>query len=472
MDPVEQVSIDTTQPEVNQVSANPNAVGDPAPSSDTAQKLASKTSFGLGDIVGKTPTELYQMYTQGQEQGIRQDAAAQLDRQASIGNVKAITDLANQKLGPLNLAEVQKLAQFPKTDPGSVVESAYAKQYMNRAYNAAFNIQDTWMDEAMEKMPDQVAKTKAIAEDKLTQREYAETVANRLADVKANQPFIEHLGGMVESMVPFYNPLKLQAAMEAVDGSLIGSILPGENLYQKTRALLRMPFPEFKDKFDAVVDQLKGTHLHLAQQFVEAVLGMSTSDRVINDVMPLVDTTVVAAPLIDSARLFNQMRTGFRQGVRGGRPPGPDPARTADKFGDAAEAAVQTVPPNLRADINGVYRPTAQPFVRTGKDPISRATDSLPTGLKADKDVFSDDAVQTGSLSRELVTRIEAQFDNSATNIVDTIVNTAKVQRTGLQEATETQVRKVLEEVRNSNPTIRNMILDIGSPITNPVSGK
>src|SRR5258705_9530323 len=134
----------------------PLVVGGESPptySSSTLESRSTRFKYGLGDLLQKSKDEIYQNLQDGREGELRAQAASTIDERKRQATEKLITTVTANKQGELTPEEktglidlVQQLNQT--TNPDTVLESAYGKQFMATLDRVAENNPDNILSEA------------------------------------------------------------------------------------------------------------------------------------------------------------------------------------------------------------------------------------------------------------------------------------------------------------------------------------
>ena len=458
MDPTEQpISIDTTTPVEQPVSIDTAAPGNPQPSPNTADVRSSKVQYGLGELLGKSKAEIYAGLARGDEQSLRVQAASKLDALNNQGRVDAIIGAVRKNGGTLTMDQMDEFHKDP-TDPNSVFEDNYVKKFLDGIYAAGANIGDTALDSVSINAPDVLNKDMGKAQSAFGNIEYARTKLENIQDQYEHQEWVPWLADQAKNIVPLYSNVKLG----------VGFGLQGSNLEEQTRSLLRLPGPDFRAKYDEVYNHLSNDNPSLALQWANAVVGMSTTDVGLANLTTLIDYTAIpglAKGTVNVLRNINTVRIAIKDGIKASATARPDPADVAEGFGDLSTAAQIRATDVVMAKAEGVTRPsTTSTNLNTLNDPILQAKRALPTNFILDK----DEIAKGSPFSRELTNRILQQQDVASNRIIEVAGNVAKVQRIPLEEALDSVMLIVKEEVKNQHPGIKNAILDVGDPVYNP----
>lgn len=449
------ISIDTTQPVVE----DPISIDTGAPITNSpvspgfAETRAVK--FQMAGI-NKSYDELYQDLTNGKEQDLRTQAAAELSLQDTTERTNKIAQMATAgQLRPDNIPPMPT----PR-DPASIIEEKYGEQYMNYFQNAAakqtkssFDWQNSWLASAAYEIPGQFASAKRTGSTVIAKREFALTQAQNNQQLIDDQSTGGWLLDQAKMLVPFYNEANLRGLMEKTPSVSIEGFGLGSNLYQQSRELLAMPLPQYRAKFTEIMNALNAKNPEMAKIFAMSVVGQSTSDESLNNLFTLIDLSSVpgavkgTAGLVKKVGLYNDTQKAVRDLVKSVE--GPDAGRIlqATGAGDAGEAAVLKATDDLVKDLKG-----------TGNAP-REAIQALTSNLKTD--IAEIEASPSRRFGQEGVNRLKEQYAGSSGNLINAVTNTMRVERIPSAVAADKVMRAVQEESRLYYPGLRNNIMDV-----------
>ena len=451
-------------PETQPISIDTNAPV--APSAQTADTRATKAEFGLGELLGKSKGEIYSSIMLGQEQQIRAEAAAKLDALQEQNRIKYLIDNVKANNLTLTIEQMEQLRKKP-ANPDSVFEEGYAKKYLESIYNVAARMPDSDFHEAVHAAPAVVQADLDRGVEYQGNYEYARKKYDDIKENYENQGWLPWIADQIKNIIPFYSAAKLRGWLKE-QPALAGWIDQGSNLDDQTRILLSYPPEQFRAKLDEILGRLSNDNPTLALQYINAVLGMSTTDVALGNVNGAVDVAGfpgLTAGFKAALRGINTGRIAVKDAIKSANVARPVEGQVAEAFGDTGTAAVERAKQILKEDIAQIKTPAGNTAkMDTVNDPIRRAKESLPTNFILDKENI---AANPGPLSRELVNRITQQYDFASKAIVDTIENTSKVMQIPLDEATDKMMNTIKEEVKNQHPGISNGILDVGDPVYN-----
>ena len=242
-----------------------------------------------------------------------------------------------------------------------------------------------------------------------------------------------------------YDEAKLRGWMEGV--SPIAGFGLGSNLFDQTRAMLNLPF-DHKAKLDAVLTKLQSDNPQMAQRYVQAVLGMSTSETRMQDFQTGVN--VGAFPGLGTVGKGILRGVGLAEKavgsvVQGSIDTGAGAIERA--AGDTASGAVAQVTDQLKNEIAGK------------SNPIKTAQDQLLSGFKPMEPPLNPG--QDPAIGQDLVNRINENRTTLSTNLWDSISKVAKVNRipevTAVKEAVESIMNKIREDYTGPSNSVANI---------------
>lgn len=463
------ISIDVAHPFNTAVSIDVNGEGNPTPSAPVADRRSRQASYSMGELLGKSQTEIYTLMMQGKENDLRNEAASKLNAINAQNRVQAVIDRMNKQGKTLTIDEIKDL-RARAADANSVFEDNYASKYINNLYNISSYMDGVDVTRALSVAPQRIVADIETVKSQLSNFDYARRKAEDMSQIYENQGWLPWIADQAKNIVPFYTDIKLRGWMESV-GKFDGW-MQGNNLEEQTRALLKLPGPQFRAKLDEILTRLGNDNPTLAMQYANAVLGMSSSDIGLANLNNVIDVAGLPGltPAIKSGlKAVFGTRQAISDAAKAATKTGtPTPASVAEAFGDAGTAATLRAAENVTADIKGVVEPASNTAnVLTPNNPINRAKEALPTGLILDK---ANIAANGRPLSQELLNRIVQDQEVASKRIIDVIEKTAAVQRIPIEEASTVVMRKIKDEVANQNPGIKNAIADIGDPVWNPFS--
>lgn len=437
---------------------------------DVAAQRAFRARFGLS-LLNKSYDEIYKDIVGGNEQFVRETAASDLDfakAQRKNDILRALEKKYPGKLTPNDAitidAEMKKLDK--PTDPLSVFEEQYAKEAIHQLNRTSQQKQDTFLSEA-EKVIPKVLENKRVAGETLAAKtEFLRTKAENLRGMLDQQSWIGWGADQLKFMVPTYADFKLRGSTE--ETSWFSGGLLGQNLENQAKELWQLPFADFKEKVSTVIDNLAKDNPTAAAMYANALLGMSTSDVILNNSLNLIDiATLPIAPVAKSAissirggtravELSNMSAQAMRDMVKAAANPNVDKATLVAATGDVAEGAIQKAALNLVKSTKGIAEPT------------KRALEDLFTYLRTD---IQDLKANPGRLSQQQVIAIENRINTLETNLVERLVNDQRVNRLPASIASEESVRAIYKGVVANMKGLEDNILDMPLNVTKePIS--
>lgn len=275
---------------------------------EVADKRARRAEFGLGPVTGVTKEAAQQSIGSGREAELRQQASVAIDRQRSDQKSALIQQMARAQDGSISQDQLKYvndkfglanfLGQNPPTNPGSVLEDYYAGQYLKPMYDVSdqFN-QGSFMPEAMRQIPDQVRDIKKTTQSITEAREMIKTRLENAKALAEDQSTLGRAADFMKEMVPGYT----EQALKGGWSNIFSGGLRGEYLQAKSNALLSLPPDKLKEQFNADMDELEKKDPALAVEYGEHMLGMTTSEKHLNNSFTLLDLSAI--PVAGAAKL-------------------------------------------------------------------------------------------------------------------------------------------------------------------------
>jgi hypothetical protein len=472
---MEPLNLNTEQPpQEPQLRLEDTAAGVPVPI-ETAGQRAFKARFGLSSL-----TMPYDEYLngimQGKEDQLRQKAAAEIDFQKDMKKQQIISNFAKNKGSPLTPDDSKFLDDTIRslsdpTNPTSVFEEYYSKEFLGQlAKTGDLNKATSFLNEAAKANAPALKDAFDIGAETVASREYWLKQAQDSHNAIQDQSTIGWLADQAKFLMPGYSDTKLRG--NAPDVSILSGGLLGSNLDAQAEDILRRPLSEQIRIGGPIMEKLRKDNPTAAVLFASAMLGMSSGERNLTNVLNAIDlstlTPVVGAlgrgtragvrglrGTADVDALTVQTRQAVKDMVQAAADPEVSKASVITATGDAAEGGIQKATANLLKDMAG------------NPEPEKRAVEALPTYLRMDKQNIKENP---GRLSRETQARIEAGYNNLETNIVDTITNRVQVERIPGVKASEEAIRAIHEDVKTLYPGLNNSVLDITGPFRERVS--
>lgn len=504
-------NLNTVSPEQPQFNIDSGVAPSAPPSEEVTASRASKAHMGLGDILQQSYDDIYKNIAAGQESALRENAALEITNKAMQDRQQKLLDMAAQKGKNLTLEDV-KAIDAPPADPKSVVEKSYSKAYMNTIHDAANRIEDTILDDAKAQDPAAVEAYMRGASDVLSKREYAITKAeNAKAEADKNAWFGfndtimgtgQHNFGSYDlkqlASFGFYESVMLRGNTK--DTSRLGFL--GNVMKAQAEELLKLPFDEYQKEMDRITTNLSNSDPILAQQFAQAVAGMSTSERFAFNTTEAINAAMAATAfkggrVVQAEVKASQMRNlgGLERGPDGVYRPsgGPTPQPPGSPGGaltgprnliekdntnlNRAAMAVQDVlrssaapvidKSTIAAGAGDLAESGVQKTINSVKrnDPQADSVDTLLSISKTQEDNLRNNP---GTLAREQHTRLLTASQSYQKNVVDVITNTSQPIRTPI--LAEDGFRGISENIKHYFPGRENTILDVDTkydPIAN-----
>lgn len=469
LDPVQIGATNIEQPDLVNID-----LGEPlaAPLADPAiTSRAAKAAYATG----KPADLLANSIADGTEHKTREQTSAEIDYKRQAEAHKAISEVAQRAGGPLTSQEIQTIyatldrnKQF--SNPKSVFEEEFSKKYLNILYGNSPAKQGTWFDDALREVPEYVKDAVDLGTGYLAKDEYLRT---KYQDVEAEANAQTWGGYFTDKAKEFgsfglYSENKLRLLGRSLGvPELKGGL--GTNQEAIRIALYRLPLPEFTDKVDTLLEDLKKDNPSLAVEFVSNLLGKS--NREISGANLGTALTVGLLPgtgtLVNATRraLMGKTNRAVEDMVRSAMDAGP----TQDKIlseawiksvgykgaGNVEEAGIQTATHNLVNDLSGKT------------SPVQQAVETLPRFLKIQEENLR---AYPGADGQEVANRLAEQSVTSKNNILSVISNILRVNRIPAPLAGEQGLRLFWDNIKDKYPGLAGRVMGFGDPIRHPFS--
>lgn len=446
--------------------SDPNTTTPVSP--EVANVRAAKAHFGLNpQYTDWSHLQIANAMQQGDEGKFRQMVSQQRDMQKAQDlnfRIRDFTTKAAQAGVPVQPEAIQGIidANSQPTDPQSIIEEAYSKAYMQGMFNVAY-AKDTLLKKAQEADPQAVDTLTKLGERYLQYREYAIKGAQEAQANLEKQSWFGWGIDQLKSIIPGYNDLKLRGTTPGV-GYFYGMM--GEHFEAESEDMLSRPFPEYKAWFDSNLQRLMQTNPSLAVVFAGAMADRSINNRRLTS-LSTTASDLAALPVGTAAKIgFNVLtKTGLMKAAADATTDMVTSAASGEAIkvaqaagaGDLKEAGLQKAANAIAGEITG--RPL---------DPNMRALEALPTGFRPDVQGY---ALNPGRFGQEIVNRLTEQAITSSRNVLNTIRDMLKVNRTPeftAQMASKDVLDKLLDYTQGQYRGVRNSIINIMAPRLDP----
>lgn len=441
----------------------------PAVSPEVVESRSQKFKYGLGDLLKKTKDEIYGDIAQGNEFTLREQAASEVDVRKRQSYEKLIVEVANRKGSDLSNEEKHGLASLvmemnQKTDPHTVLETAYGKQFIAQLDRGAAGARgNNVLDEAIMQDPEAVAKIMNDHGTMITKNQIIDTMLEDVRDEVKNQGWLPWGADMVKSLIPGYSDYMMRGNVREV--GIFAGLGAGNNLEEQRRFLLRNDPETLRTRLKEIVDNLRSSDPSSAVLFLEYMRGVSADDTTLKNLqLPFeVGTTTAAVKGAKAAARYIKGATTAVKDVEKAAQDmtraATDPAATKSTIeaaaGDLTESAVTRATTDAIAELNN-----ATPATKKG-------IEALSTTYRAD---IENVRANPGHLGQDIVNRIAESSNNIYRQLVDAVVNTQKIERLPEVLANETTVRAVVESIKGTYHGLRNTVLDVSKPYKEPLS--
>lgn len=310
------VNIDPTAvaaPAVPEVSIAPIDPPPPVNPEVTAAKVV-KAKIGLPTF-DMPHDAMFQSIMDGQEENLRKHAAAMVDFQTSLRKQQVFNDLAQSQNRPFTPIEAETIKQFlnvKETDPQSVFEEFYAKNYVENLRKAAQDNPDSYLNEIMEQHPEAFEKGITTGVDLKAKKEFFKTLEAKVQEVTEGRSTVKALFDLLKGFAPVYNEYNLRAELSN-QKNLLGALLDEE-----ATKTYQLPFEQAKQRSVAIVNSLLsgklGGNPDLAARYIQHLNDPSYTSTIIDNVFSAMDLIGLGAKPVGLLKR-RQMNTALNKSL-------------------------------------------------------------------------------------------------------------------------------------------------------------
>lgn len=433
------ISLDSTEQQPS-ISLD-TGVSSPNLSVDQVNVRATKAHMAIKDIMPDISfQDIHDAITTGKESQLRSRAAAVVD-QNKINQLWGTVNDSVQKGTQLNPSDVQKAAAFAgeKTNPDTVLESRYALNYM-KFLNWSMNDPDksTMYKDALQHIPEIANSTVNSAQSLVAHNELINRYKQDNEAATQQQSYLGYGFDWAKGFaVPFYN----QAIASEHFFNLFGS-----DLQTQSQEFYTMNVDEANQWLKQNYERISSHSLQLAGEWLDALLGQSSGEKLLNNIGTLVDTSILAGPVAKLAGLSNAVTSASRNMVKG--------TAAVAEVGPARAAAAAAGDLAKAGEIGAAEKVSK---ILTGhEDPFKDLDSELPSIVKINK---VEDA---GNFGQENANRLEEQVNKNSVAVLRYIRDHPQIERTPDLVWTSDMMAKLKNFVKDQYRY--DNILDIGKP--------
>lgn len=444
--------------------SNPEQVATVPPSASLTQKKVDQIMYGLDGVLKKDQRTLWDSVSKGDEFSIRTEAASILDQDLQKKREELQVNYLKNKKGPLSLDELQTVtgasnALYPTTDPADVVEKAYAQKHIG-TLDTAKGV----MQKAYQEIPELADKLKDKASTYTTKIMFARNLRDDLDNEIGQQSLVGWGADQLKSFFQVYPELKMRGQVPEV-GKISGGLLLGDNIKAQADFILGLPMDQYKKRLVEVANNIKKDNPSLAREFVNYVVGTSTSDRQISNSFTLLSPGDIKAAgslglaMLRKGTVYNRAANAMKDSIKATEQLDKglsNAAVAAEGAGDNAGAAAVRTTDHFMQGLDGSV------------NPVKDIKESLTSNFVLDGDKFAQR--EAGNLSREGFTRLKDSFVKTGNSLYEAIKKAAKPNRTPVPLTSEQAIREYQEAQKFAMPEFGNTHLDISKPFHDPVT--
>lgn len=441
------------------------------PSDETLDDRSTKIKYGLGDILPKTKDEIYADLSKGDEPVLREQAAGEIDRRKTTALENVVKQATANKGSPLTPEETSGLSDIIKnlsstTDPQTVFEEAYGKQFIAELDKAADRVPDNVLNEAKQISPEEIANTMINSSSLVAKRERIVSKLQDAQDEVKNQGYLGWGYDQAKMLVPGYHDVQLRGNVEGVP--IFSGVFLGENEEKQRQALLNLPISDMDKELDRILSGME-SNPSLKVEFLRAMLGNKERDIMFSNITTGIDTAGlgigkaavkagkgIAGKLVGrDAQVVADAKTAARQMAEASADPNVSKSTIEASAGDLKESAVTRAVTNSVEDVRGT------------PDVTKRGIDALSSVHKVD---FQKIKSNPGTRGQDIVNRIGEMYDQVGP-ILEKAKDIGKVERLPEIMSNEVYVRAITDKIADTYAGMRNTILDVSKPYKDNLAG-
>lgn len=418
----------------------------PAIAADRAQRA----NFGLQGKITQTYPELNEGIANGQEQNLRDSAAAQIALRNKTNKNKVLVGAAvgmDRPLTPDDVNAIDRKVTEPAYSP-TVFEDHFAQNYLSHLYWQNKDPDATgWMKDAQKDWPAETDAYKKIGEGLVATNELLYNRLQNLSSQIADQSILSKIWDIGRTNIPLYQDARLRGLIDGT-GFHLGL---GNNLEDQSSQFYMMTKPEQVQTLDKIHESLQNNP-HLEAAYLSALLGQSGNERLFNNITtPLDIATGYGVAKGVTKAVFPQL--AVKSAVKG----------MVDSIGSRIVSS-DIAAPAVAGDLEtAALRKAMDDTVNTlaGNDPRRNLYEGLWNFFKGNvNDLYQN----PGNYGADLANQLKDSVLWSRDALTAKLSNMMRVERIPFMRAMQANYEAAKENLKRYVPGIETNILDIGYP--------
>jgi len=452
---------DYNNPTDEGVSLNPQPVEDkgvplddpnkPLPPAIAADR-ATKATFGLRGKVDKGYDDYYNAFVSGQENPMREYIVNALYEQDTARRQQTVMGMMQQKGGLLSQSDLDDITRAHNYPP-TVIEDHYAQRYMDHLNWPVGKEETNWLKDAYVQMPAEVEKEISTGVEARARLEFFQTMQQDAHANAEKQSWPSWAVDRLKEASGLYSFIK-----QHVPGTSWLS-LPGDQRREAVTNLWNSP--DYRQEYLNFYNTLKADNPAMAKEFADDVLGMTSDQRFLENVMPLISIEGgFAGKTITNIGMRNQIRTAVRQQVLAGISKDNPELAASLSAGNVAEATIQR---------------TWGSIIKRARraDPLQDALDDLPYLFKLGRENIAQEAQQYRSVGMDLAgsQQLLDKYDELIRTFPQMMSDLTHAERIpALAERYRPAMEAAQQQVIDNNKTLASRIWNLSEPWYNPIT--
>lgn len=423
---------------------------------EVAHERATQADFGLKGKIDKSYQQYYDDLVSGQEEYMRNNIVTTLQEKDSQRRALIAQQATLAKGSPLSAEEYDMIGKA-MNDPRSVIEDHFSKRYMDFAHWPENTPEwSSWWHDVNQEDKDRELN---IGTEYLAKKNFLASLAQDADEDASRQSWLGWGWDQAKNLTTVYPWYQMH-----VSGTPWWT-LPGTGQEIARTQFLALPYEQMKDRVMAEYTRLKEASPTLAKEFAHNLLGMSSSEQLFQDVLPLAfpgPEIGMAASLgkgaLKATVSMNTLRTAVRDMLKTPAP-GLSPAAAASAAaGDLSSTSMWGVIKTLASRARHA-------------DPMGDAISSLPSIFKIGQAHL---VINPGTGDRAIAgtNALIDEYNNLIAKFPQLVTDLTRAEALpSMAEPTKEALDAAKQIVRDQYRHINNRILNVSEPVKDPVTG-
>lgn len=421
-----------------------------------AENRANKFSIALPNSSVNKETAL-NLLLQNREKELRDNASAELDFQKTVDTNQTIQDIISKqsKEGPISLPQqlmIRDLVNRKAANPNTVIEENYAEQFTKKLKQTAADNPNGALAEAFKGLPNYTEAVMKSGTDLKAKFERIQTLTEEAHAALQSQSTTGWIFDQLKNLTSVYQEARFRNLVKGGISTTFGGAL-GTNLEAQWQDLLFKPFDEFDENLTRVTKNLISDNPSAALFFLSAAHGLSTEDRLLTNMAPILDFGLATDLIGGTAKLANVLRlrtiaNRSAQTIIDSSETIASKAGIAEATGDLKGAAIEQFS-------NEILRGPSEKQVTSVLDDIAGIFETK--GLKPLQDMGVPEV--NGNMRQDWVNRLREKNAVLYNKFMDRVQNAMKLEQIPAAAAIPRVAARLAEDLVQEYPGLENAIV-------------